>query len=1817
MAPDLDESSKRTIEDLKRQRSGLLSSIKKTTSASAIDDLLTSTDVVHIESKIVSVESSLSKHQVNIQCLLQYLPDSEVPVAFDEVAENEARVAYLKGRLAPRIAELQPKSMSPNAPSTSSAAAPLSPPQFSRRRLKFVGEPFDGNYLRYGEWHDRFMARCYNDSTASLVEKFDYLIQSITGDAAAAISNLTQTAANFESAVQILQRRFGRKLPRISAHVSALLKLPEGGGDGSVRSLRQTVDTMRAHVRSLQNLGVVACAKEDVSAILGPILFSRLPRELCAKWYEESQVDGIKVVELLEFVEKKVEAMELSNACLGPSQSPVPTSSGKASSSGNNRGQQQHLSKTTTLVTDTAPSRPPCPFDRIHHHPAKCSAARSLSSSKVRDIIKRSGRCATCFGHGHGQQNCSFNPHCPICSGDHMFLLCPQRNGGKKPELEKKSNSNSSTETPSNSSITMHAAIPSSNPSEQVLLQTACTTIVGPHEARPVRLLLDSGSQASFIEENLADELQLTPVRKEHLQINTFGGQATNRQVKVYRLALRTKDSFLHMDAYGVPNIAAKTILPVVDTQVCHLRHLLGLDLADVVSPPSTTRQIQLLLGAGMFSQVLRRDPIRIGGPNEPIATSTIFGWVLSGPLPSSQSSGSSATFLIHAEEHEDSIRDFLQLEKYGTQKLPALSQDDATAVSLYDASVEYTGTRYQVRLPFRPGHGELKSNYFSALSRLRKLLARLSRDPKLNEMYRAAIKTMEDMDFVEDAPKESESGIIFYLPHHPVVRETSKTYKCRPVFGGNAKGSNGVALNDCLLVGPPLVPEIPDILLRFRIPRFVATSDIVKAFLQVSLNPMDRDVCRFFWVNDDSSIREMRFKVVTFGLSSSPFLLNQTIQHHISLHLSNSCPKGDECTFTASQSLLQEMSKSFYVDNLMLGADSADSLVSKSTAATQLMQEAGMELTQWTTSDPQITGQLTQVGLSAVHESSSKVLGLSWEVSDDMILIRDVQVPKEFSPTKRNFLSLVATIFDPLGLLAPITVRAKLLLQRIWIAGYDWDTSIDDTSLLHELNSFLADITHLSDVRIPRQVPSDGRLIVFCDASKEASVAAVFLSGRLLISKNRVAKRAEKSGESQNTIPKLELIACLMGARLLRRVASALSLLPENGLLFTDSMIALHWILNPKPNSGVFVRNRVAKIRALVPLSSWRHVRSEENPSDVATRANCSLSKLLSKDLWFNGPPWLSEPQSDWPEQPEELPIPLPSVTCLVTAPAENPEISKPFQLSRFSSFSRAVRTASWVHRFSIRARAGVPANHPKGELLQEELRKGELLLVQQEQKASFPNEWEALTNGDLLPPSSSLLKLRPRWDNDQEVIVTVGRESPKPLILLPYNSRFTHLLLLNLHSKGFHCGPEHVLAKSREDYWIISGRQAAKSAIRSCKVCSVLRLPQYQQVESALPPLRTTAAPPFWFTGVDYTGHFYVFKEGQPENIVKVYILLFSCGVTRALHLELTEDMAARSLFQAYRRFVARRGHPGVILSDNAKSFLRLKKMLPKVEWRLIPDRSPWWGALYERMVRSIKEALRPVVGRKLLSVRELETLLFEIESVINSRPLFAVSDDIDDAAPLTPNSFLLPGQGQISSAESRHFKPGTSGPKLLDSFKTRRRSLNLFWMRWKKSYLSTLHRWRTVDKPGPEPKVNDVVLVQLDGATRFKWPLGRIVSIIPGRDGVVRAARVLLQGGTIVRRATKLLFPLELAGIGPPVVAQEERTPMLPEPPVPEIDDASQGTTRDGSAEAVPAPAPLRAPRVRGRVTPRHKRLVIIPPERFTRAGRKIQVPRRFFE
>eukprot|EP00112_Aurelia_sp_Birch-Aquarium-sp1_P000703 Seg1067.16 transcript_id=Seg1067.16/GoldUCD/mRNA.D3Y31 product="putative protein K02A2.6" protein_id=Seg1067.16/GoldUCD/D3Y31 len=472
---------------------------------------------------------------------------------------------------------------------------------------------------------------------------------------------------------------------------------------------------------------------------------------------------------------------------------------------------------------------------------------------------------------------------------------------------------------------------------------------------------------------------------------------------------------------------------------------------------------------------------------------------------------------------------------------------------------------------------------------------------------------------------------------------------------------------------------------------------------------------------------------------------------------------------------------------------------------------------------------------------------------------------------------------------------------------------------------------------------------------------------------------------------------------------------------LWLDSATALLWIKKVgewKP----FVQHRVKEILKLTDRACWQHCPTDSNPADIGSRGT-KATKLKDDKLWKEGPDWLVT--EEWPkklqnldaDEAEEERVKRVVQSNIVRQTESKQNLSSVIDCNRFSKEIKLYRVTARVLRFINNLKACVRKEDTvDGELSTEETRKAQKLWLEEIQRAfdedpKFPKVRENLG----VEKIGGLYRCQGRMQN-----ADVPEYTRMP-ILLSREHYLTRLIILASHERVFHCRTEQTLAELRNKYWVCRGRSKVKQVVRDCERCKRQIAKQYKSAPPAnLPEFRVKQSRPFASTGVDFAGPLFVKTS---EGMKKSYVTLFTCAVTRAVHIELARDQSVPVFIQSLRKFAARRGMPERIVSDNAKTFQATSKwlrglyqnqevkrflQLRNCVWQFNIPLAPWWGGFWERLVGSVKGCLKKVLGQAKLTFAELETLLIEIESTINCRPLTYGDDELGNKV-LTPSHLL----------------------------------------------------------------------------------------------------------------------------------------------------------------------------------------------------------------
>ena len=996
----------------------------------------------------------------------------------------------------------------------------------------------------------------------------------------------------------------------------------------------------------------------------------------------------------------------------------------------------------------------------------------------------------------------------------------------------------------------------------------------------------------------------------------------------------------------------------------------------------------------------------------------------------------------------------------------------------------------------------------------------------------------------------------VYYLPIHVVCKKSSSTSKVRAVFDASAPSSTGVSLNDTLLVGPTTHSSLFDVLLRFRLYRIALTTDISRMYRAILLDCSDKDLHRFVWRADPSQpLRDYRMTRITFGVSASSYIANMSVKQNAhdlasTYHLA-----------------ARVVDNSFYVDDGLIGADSVEEAIELQRQMQELFDRGGFTFRKWNSNNPKVLAHIPDEfrELHTVHALPEtpeypKTLGIEWSTVSDHFRLTISELPPINDITKRVLISDVSKTFDVFGWFSPCMIIMKVLFQRLWQLKVGWDDVVPE-SVREPWLRWRSELNVLSSIHVPRCYYPKNKQITslqlhgFSDASELAFAAVVYLHVTVSTEEvyvSLVASKTRVAPIKRLTVPRLELCGACLLAELLRHIQGVFGISSDCLFAWTDSTIVLAWLVGNPNRFKTYVANRISQIVELVAPERWHHVDGVGNPADCASRG-LFPTELIDYDLWWHGPPWLKQDSSLWPTQ---------SVT--VTCPSEEEvpchvvsidDLEPLIPLDRYSSFSHLTRVTAWVIRFAHNCRG--KAN---GSTLQlsHSLSIGEIVVAENYwysliQHQHFPHELTALHNGKDLHHSSCLIALHPFLDSCG--LLRVGGRIHKAKIDFPSRHPvvihgqhpISKLIIRSEHVRLLHAGPTLLTCMLNRRFHIIGGRRSIRSITRSCIICRRTTVRPQDQLMGQLPTERISIDCVFSQVGLDYAGPF-LLKVGHTRRptIVKAYACLFVSLSVKAVHIELVSDLSTTAFIACLRRFVSRRGRPEVIWSDHGTNFVgaarelkefvdflsqqRVQKEVSEfctsqyIKWEFIPERAPHLGGLWEAAVRSMKTHLRRIVSTTKLTFEELTTVLAQVESCMNSRPLVAMPSDDDGVEALTPGHFLI-GRPLEAIPDS----PQSYNHSLLRRWQLCQSLLRDFWKRWSTEYLASLQRTYKWHKLRRNISVGDIVLMCEKGLLPTRWPLARVLEVFPGSDDAVRVVKIKTANGTYTRPVQKIALIL----------------------------------------------------------------------------------------
>lgn len=1615
-------------------------------------------------------------------------------------------------------------------------------------RLPTIKIPkFSGKFQEYKNFISSFNKLVHNEPTLTDLEKFHHLISFLSDEALATVRTFQITDANYKLAIKRLSDRYDNKYMIFNNLIESIFTIPKMT-QPNASELQNIVDNVSACLESLATLG---SHEQILHSMLIYLVMSKIDHGSKAKWDEQLDKELPTWSQCSMILLRRCQFLKVNES---------------SQSVSNDRKRYPSRVKETSarsaFFVNEAKNRKKCCFCQSKEHFIySCKEFHHLNVSSRFEFAKKALLCINCLKKGHSVKDCNSSSRCRECQKSHHSLLHQNEIPKECVSVQKLEQTPSSSSTLNNGN---HSHDYSTQPPQvfhvtennpQTILATATVNIkshIG--SSHIARVLLDSGSQLNFITEELAHSLRLP--RKNH-QFNITGiDQVTTKTNQIVTASIQSRTTKFEgmFEFVVIRSISNQQPMSTISTKCLNIPS--NLPLADPYFHKS--HRIDILLGAETFFELLSVGQVRLGN-GLPTLQKTLLGWIISGRYnPSIQTQNKFCHLATYKEAVsfctlDETLKKFWEVEEIPSK--PFLSAEQVLCEDHFKKNTErLPNGRFQVRLPFNQDPKTLGTSFDIARRRFLSLERRLSKNTELQALY------MEFMqEYISMGHMTKVSGIIqntphYYIPHQCVFKPDRSTTKLRVVFDASCKTSSQKSLNDLLLVGPTIQSDLFTTLLRFRLHKYAISADITKMYRQVIVHPADRRFQLILWrENEFQPIQTYQLNTVTYGTASAPFLAIRCLQD-IAVTFKDIYPIGSK-----------EILQSFYVDDLLTGAENFSQLEQIKNEITMILSSAGFTLAKWYTNYQSSSEEKI---IDCNNVDATKTLGMFWETSADFFIFSSKGLLEDTPSTKRNILSIASKLFDPLGLVGPLIIKAKIILQELWINKLDWDESIP-MHLDYAWTKFKEDIYKIENLKIPRFVSCLSKAVIqvhgFSDASVRAYGCCLYLRCKtdtnvyvhLLTAKSKVAPLKTK------TLPRLELCAAQLLVNLWMSIKSHIHFKIEHTYFWSDSSIVLHWLKTHPSTLSTFVGNRIAEIQENSLNATWRHVPSSENPADIISRG-CDIASL-ENSIWFSGPNFLREAEEEWPLNITTISINDETMLetkkkhfVLLSTESEKPNFILE-KLYRWSSYRKILRIMAYIIRFVSSCKRKIKSSTLIVSAAEQDWAFKKI--VQMIQEIDLGEELYALKNSLTLQPNFQ--KLSPFFEQSEQNGITYklirvgGRlmNSPFPHdvkfpLLLSRKSFFVNVYLQHIHKENHHAGPQLMTAILRQKIWLVNAREATRKIVRQCIKCFRFKPKFLQQVMGSLPADRFTSSRPFYVCGVDFCGPVNVSWKIRGKPPYKAYIAVFVCFSSKAVHLEAVSELSTDLFISCLSRFISRRGLPKTLWCDNGSNFIGAARLLNQhvqnktveqftadkgIEIKFIPPRAPHFGGIWEAAVKSAKSLLLKTTGSANLSFEALGTILAEIECILNSRPLTQMSEDPADLEALTPGHLII--GSSMKALPSADTLPASYS--FLKQYRIITALKERFWRVWSTEYIQTLQLKVKWTKPERNMLPGDLVIIHEDNVPPQRWALGRVVNTIAGTDGKVRVAEVRTADGILKRPVVKLAalpLPEEMKSLQP---------------------------------------------------------------------------------
>lgn len=1279
----------------------------------------------------------------------------------------------------------------------------------------------------------------------------------------------------------------------------------------------------------------------------------------------------------------------------------------------------------------------------------------------------------------------------------------------------------------------------------------------------PIRALGDTGSQPNLMVHDILSKNGFVGTPKYTGLLGISGSPVRiRRQITVKIFPWFDSEQFIEATFWVLPKGSKwSNILPDRTIKPGEINLSNELSLADPMFWKPD--KIQLLFGVEIWAQLIKPKFIELDRAlvqQDTKIGSVIMGKTGSGPIQSNHETLNIREF--NYKELENLLKRMWEIEQV-PNKLQKSREQELVEKLFKEQRIRDESGRFHVPILLQPNVTDIGDSRNVAMRRFLYLEKRFKKDPEHHKQYVEFMREYEKLGHMMEA-KEKPDGMTYYIPHHGIT--SSSSFKV--VFDCSCKTNKGFSLNDVQLKGQKLQRDLYDIILRSRRFKYGISVDVRKMYRQIRIIPEHWDLQRIFWREKSTDpIKEYYLVTVIYGQTSSPINAIMTMHEGANM-MSKKYPRAVEF-----------ITQDFYMDDGFSGAETEPEAIHLARDLQTVFDTMAFSLDKWKSNSKELMNEMKGEDTSMVIEEQNQqsILGLKWNLKPDIFSYHKKDITVKEKWTRRTVLGKVASLYDPIGHLEPILLTAKSFVQLLWKKTSSWDEEIPD-DLKEQWLNFWNRIESIEHVKIPRWVGSESgakiELHGFSDASSKGSGVVIYVRTINTIGQIKVVQLTAKSKVApikMVSIPRLELVAATLLAKLMKHVRITMEWEHIPYYLWTDSMITLNWISKEPCELKTFVSNRVLQIQEKTEVQNWRHVISKDNPADLVSRG-LMPDKISQNELWWQGPSWLKQPQEQWPNSVgdsfDETEMRSEFVVNVVHISNEPLTIracdGKIIPIMEYSNkLDKILLICCYVKRFiqnyfkkrdvvkSKRGRKKVrlilpPDSNEKADALK--------YLIKFQQKESYTKE---LSNEF---DNSELISLRPIID-DEGILRVGGRlkhaacaYEQKVPVIIPPKTRLSWLIMNDAHENTHHGHIQLMMQYIRERFWIPKLRHELRAFVNKCVTCKRYEHPLGSQLMGDLPKEKLTPCKPFSYTGVDYAGPIEL-KEYLKTTIrtKKAWIAIFVCLQTRAIYLDIVTDSTSAAFISCFRRFIGRKGKCVKLFSDNSTTFTGASKELLAAykvwntlethrklyfygtSWQFMTPAAPHQGGIYEAAVKSAKYHLRRTIGKKSGTYMQLIDLLIDIEAILNSRPIYALTDDPDDVQALTPGHFLY---GEAPRVPMPIDPPELTNNSIVQLWKDTQQMKEHFWERWLKDYMPTLQKRGKWQKDNQDYKIGQIVIIKDENLAPAHWLLGRIVEIVPSKDNLVRSVKIKTKNSILSRPVQKIcVLPVETSEVEQP--------------------------------------------------------------------------------